>query len=170
MADALTFYKLIILRMLDQTNTPLSNSQISEFILDKEYTNYFTLQQVLSELEDSGLIVVSSSHSTSLYRITDAGRSTLEYFGDKVPDGICREIREYLKEKEMEIRDSFSTTADYYPGTHSGYLVRCQVREPNSTLIDLTVSVPSETQAASVCAHWKEKSQEIYSYIMQNLL
>ena len=37
-------------------------------------------------------------------------------------------------------------------------------------LIDLTISVPSEDQAQAVCAHWKERSQEIYAYIMQNLL
>ena len=170
MADALTLYKLIVLKMLDQAETPLSNSQISEFILDKEYTNYFTLQQVLSELDESGLVTVSSSRSTSLYRITDAGRDTLEYFGDKVPAAICGEILEYLKEKKMEIQNSLSTTADFFPAAHSGYMVRCQVRERNSTLIDLTVSVPSGEQAQAVCAHWKEKSQEIYAYIMKNLL
>ena len=51
MSDTLTLYKLIILKMLAQIDSPLSNSQISEFILEKEYTNYFTLQQVLSEME-----------------------------------------------------------------------------------------------------------------------
>ena len=51
-----------------------------------------------------------------------------------------------------------------------GRLARCQVREQDSTLIDLTLSVPSEEQAQAVCAHWKDKSQEIYAYVMQNLL
>ena len=170
MADTLTLYKLIVLKMLDQVETPLSNSQISEFILEKEYTNYFTLQQVLSELDEPGLVTVSTSRNTSLYRITPAGRDTLEYFGDKVSDTICMEIQTYLKEKEVEIQDSLSTTADYFPAPHSGYLARCQVRERSSTPIDLTISVPSEDQAQAVCAHWKERSQEIYAYIMQNLL
>lgn len=170
MADTQTLYKLIVLKMLDQADAPLSNSQLSEFILGKEYTNYFTLQQILSELDESGLVTVSSMRNTSLYRITDPGRDTLEYFGDKISGAICQEIRSYLKEKEVEIRDSLSTTADYFPGAHSGYLARCQVREQDSTLIDLTLSVPSEEQAQAVCAHWKDKSQEIYAYVMQNLL
>ena len=66
MADTQTLYKLIVLKMLDQADAPLSNSQISEFILGKEYTNYFTLQQILSELDESGLDTVSSMRNTSL--------------------------------------------------------------------------------------------------------
>lgn len=31
--------------MLQNTEKTLTNSQISEFILDREYTNYFHLQQ-----------------------------------------------------------------------------------------------------------------------------
>ena len=55
MAEAFTLYKLIILYMLDKVDFPLTNSQISEFVLDKGYTDYFKLQQALSELADGGL-------------------------------------------------------------------------------------------------------------------
>ena len=51
MSDSFTLYKLIVLYMLQKVDFPLTNSQISEFVLDKEYTNYFTLQQALSEME-----------------------------------------------------------------------------------------------------------------------
>ena len=170
MADTLTLYKLIVLKMLDQVDFPLTNSQISEFILEKEYTNYFTLQQVLSEMEETGLVTVSNSHNSSLYHMTDSGKDTLHYFGNKVSDAIRRDIEAYLTEKKVEIRNDLSITADYFPGKGSDYLVRCQVREQKSTLIDLTISVPSEKQAGSVCNHWKEKSQEIYAYVMKSLL
>ena len=33
-------YKLMILYMLDKVNFPLSNSQISSFVLGREYTTY----------------------------------------------------------------------------------------------------------------------------------
>ena len=44
MTDTLTLYKLIILKMLSMIDAPLTNSQISEFILEKEYTNYLRLK------------------------------------------------------------------------------------------------------------------------------
>ena len=37
MTETLSLYKLIVLKMLDQIDPPLTNSQISEFILEKEY-------------------------------------------------------------------------------------------------------------------------------------
>ena len=48
MATPFTVYKLIVLYMLQNTEKTLTNSQISEFILDREYTNYFHLQQAIS--------------------------------------------------------------------------------------------------------------------------
>ena len=53
MAEAFTLYKLIILYMLDKVDFPLTNSQISEFVLDKGYTDYFQLQQNLRTVVSS---------------------------------------------------------------------------------------------------------------------
>ena len=66
MAEAFTLYKLIILYMLDKVDFPLTNSQISEFVLDKGYTDYFKLQQALSELADGGLILKESTHNRKM--------------------------------------------------------------------------------------------------------
>ena len=41
MAEASTLYKLIILYMLRKVTFPLTNAQITEFIVGKEYTDYF---------------------------------------------------------------------------------------------------------------------------------
>ena len=57
--------------MLNQVDFPLTNSQISEFILDKGYTTYFKLQQALSELLESGFI---REESTSPYILPSYGR------------------------------------------------------------------------------------------------
>ena len=49
MAEPATLYKLIILHMLEHIDFPLSNAQISDFFLDREYTDYFTIQQVIHD-------------------------------------------------------------------------------------------------------------------------
>ena len=68
MAEPLTLYKLIILYMLKKVDFPLTNAQITDFMLDHEYTTYFTLQQALSELLESELIRVETISHTSQYR------------------------------------------------------------------------------------------------------
>lgn len=80
MAEAFKLYKLIILYMLDKVDFPLTNSQISEFILNEGYTTYFKLQQALSELLDSGFIREESTHTRTFYHLTEEGEETIHYF------------------------------------------------------------------------------------------
>ena len=88
MSEPLTLYKLIILYMLEKVDFPLTNAQISGFVLDKGYTNYFHLQQAISELIDSKLIQDKTVRNTSYYEITERGQKTLSYFEDQISDGI----------------------------------------------------------------------------------
>lgn len=156
--------------MLDKVNFPLSNAQVCEFILDREYTTYFTLQQAISELLEANFVRVETVHNTSLYHITDEGRNTLEYFGRKISDAIKEDIEFFLHEHKYELRNEVSMRSDYYKTASGEYAARCLVKEKDSTLIELTLTVPLEEQAASICNNWKQKNQELYSYLMQELL
>ena len=61
LSDPITLYKLMIL-YADHVNFPLmTNSQLTDFFLDHEYTTYFTLQQALNELKEAGLIRMEST-------------------------------------------------------------------------------------------------------------
>ena len=170
MAEAQTLYKLIVLTMLDQVDFPLTNAQISDFILTKEYTNYFTLQQVLSALAESNLVDVHTVRNSSYYHMTEKGKDTLNFFGSMVSPAIHEDMNLYFKENAITLRDESAVKADYYQNDHDEYLVRLRVLEKEQPLIDLTLTVPSEEQADSICNHWKNKNQKIYAYLMQELL
>ena len=170
MADTFTLYKLIILYMLDKVRFPLSNAQLSEFILEKEYTDYFTVQSALSELTETGFLKINTVRNTSLYDITEEGRKTLSYFQNRLSSDIREEIDSFLSEHSFELRHETSTPADYYRTPEGDYAVRCRVLERDSVLIDLTVTVPVKEQAEAVCSHWRNKSQSLYAFIMKELL
>jgi len=170
MAETQTLYKLIILYMLDKVDFPLSNSQLSAFILEKEYTDYFTVQQAISELLEARFIQMETVRNTSLYRITEEGENTLQYFGNKISSAIREDIDTFLQEHKYELRNEVSTPADYYRTTTGEYAARCRVLERDSVLIDLTLTFPLEEQAATVCNRWREKSQEVYAALMKTLL
>lgn len=170
MAEPFTLYKLIILYMLNKVDFPLSNSQISEFILGKEYTSYFKLRQALSELIDAGFIQDENTHNRTIYHLTEEGAATIQYFGKNISHAIQKDIDDYLKEKQYELKNEVSVKADYYRNTNQEYSVRCQVIENHLPLIDLTITVPSETEARAVADNWQKKNQMIYAAIMANLL
>lgn len=88
--DASTLYKLIILYMLDRVNSPMTNAQISEFVLEKGYTTYFTLQEVLNTLISDGFITEESYHSSTHYTITDSGRETINFLSIRYPHPLYR--------------------------------------------------------------------------------
>ena len=54
--DMVVLYKLIIMHMLDKVDFPLTNSQITQFFTENEYTNYFTVQKCLNELIEAGFV------------------------------------------------------------------------------------------------------------------
>ncbi len=97
MAEPFTIYKLTILNMLDKVDFPLTNTQISNFFLEQEYTDYFRVQQVLNDLTDANLIRFESTHNNTQYSITAAGKETLGFFRDKLTDAIEHDTIAYFE-------------------------------------------------------------------------
>ena len=96
MTEVLKLYKLIILYMLNKVDFPLTNSQLSEFILNEGYTTYFKLQQAISELINSGFIREESTHSRTFYHLTEEGAETIRYFKNDISPAIKSDIDKFL--------------------------------------------------------------------------
>ena len=170
LSDPITLYKLMILYMLDHVNFPLTNSQLTDFFLDHEYTTYFTLQQALNELKEAGLIRMESTHNSSRYEITKEVDDTLSFFGNNISPAIIEDIDSYLKENKFRLRNEVGVISDFYKSTNQDYIVHCEVREGKSVLIGFDLSVPDKDQAETMASHWKERSQDIYPYVMKKLM
>ena len=170
MGESLTLYKLIVLYMLEKVDFPLTNAQISGFILDKGYTTYFHLQQALSELTESELIHCETIRNSSYFSITKSGEQTLEYFGKEIPKEIKGEIAEFFKNNAMEIKEELSTFANYYRGEKEGYQVRCSAKEKEVPLIELTMTVPTKAATEAVCASWQTKNKAVYEKLLDMLM
>ena len=99
--DPLTLYKLIVLYMLNRVNFPMTKAQIGDFILEHEYTNFLTLQQVTSELIDANMITAQSIRNRTHLSITKDGKDTLEFFKNRISPAIIEEIDHYFQENEV---------------------------------------------------------------------
>lgn len=170
LAEPMTLYKLMNLYMLHQVNFPLTNAQLSNFFLDREYTTYFTLQQALNELLDAGLVKKETMQNSSRYEITKEGEETLEFFGKNISPAIVSDMDEYLKQNRFRMRNEVGLISDFYKSTNQDYIVHCEVREGKAVLVNLDISVPDKEQAEIMCNHWKDRSQEIYAYVMKSLM
>lgn len=167
--DPLTLYKLIVLYMLDKVKFKLTGSQISSFILEKEYTSYITLQQVISDLLDTELIKADTLMNRTYYSITNEGHSTLSYFGNRISDAIISDIDTFLKEKHLELKNEAAVTANYYKSTSGEFETELVAKEKDVELVNIKLSVPTQEMAETICAGWYNKNQQIYKYLMQEL-
>lgn len=169
--DATTLYKLMVLYMLDKVNFPLSNSQIADFMLDRQYTNYFTVQEVLSSLA-SGPVLCRFSHTEAARNISLLKKELIQFLFsiNKISQAIRDDIDKYLKDNKYDLKCEVGTTSDYYKSTNGDFIVHCQVKEGNTNLIELNVAVPLESQADAMCARWRDASQDIYDFVMNKLM
>lgn len=170
MTETFTLYKLIVLYMLSKVDFPLTNAQISDFILTKGYTTYFKLQQAISELCEAELVREEITHNRTLYHLTDDGRESIQFFKNKISKAIQKDIDTFMKEKKYDLKNETAVKADYYKNTAGEYSVRCQVLEGAEPLIELTLSVPSENEAEIIATNWQKKNQKVYAWLMAELL
>jgi len=170
MTEPLTLTKLIILYMLDNVDFPLTKAQIFDFVLDREYTNYFTLMAAACELEDSGFVNSQSMHSVTLLTITDAGKDALKFFHGRLSEGIKNDVAEYLAQNRVELHNQVSVTSNYYRKAAGEFIAELSAREKSSELITIKLIVPTEEAAETICEKWKKQCQDIYSYLLNNLL
>lgn len=170
LAELTTMYRVMILFMLNRVEYPLTNTQITNLILEKDYTDYFHIQQLLADLLSSELIVAESTHNNTRYRITEAGRETLNYFEEKIPADIKQEIISYLQEHNYDLKQETSVYADCYKSAQGGYAARCRVQNNRTSVIDLTLTVDTKEQAQAICRNWKKESANVYELLMDQLI
>ncbi len=166
----LSINKLIILYMLREIELPLTNTQLSQFVIDKGYTDYFSFQKYLHQLIENDLIrTITTSKSTS-YDITKEGLLTLEYFENRISTSIKDEIYLYSKKNKYNIKQNLELSSEYIPEKNGEYLVHLIAKENKKTLIDLTINIYDKENASKICEQWKEKSHVLYKTILATLL
>ena len=161
---------MIVLYMLKRCDVPLSKSQIYDFILEKEYTNFLTLQEVFSELASQSLISEKTVANRTYLEITEEGAQTLEFFGNRINPSIRQQVDEYMQANSIQIRNEAAIQGNYRKTGENEYLVHLTAIENGQTILDLKIPVPTEDMAQKMLDSWKEKNQDIYQYLFNQLL
>lgn len=168
-SDSLKLYKLIILYFLSKAKQDITNAILSDFILEYGYTDYFSIQETLTALTEDNMILANQTHTTCYYTITEKGWETLNFFCSQLPKDTIQQIDDYLARNKIQIVEDTSVRTDYTKISSTEYLARCTVVERGSTIVEVALNVPSEENAIDVCRRFKDKSDDIYSYLLRTL-
>lgn len=167
--EPLTLYKLIILYLLDKAALPLSKKRICDFILEKGYTNYFFLNLAIGELIDADMITSQLINERPHLSLTGEGAQTLSFFQTQISDITKEEINTYLKENKLELLTEISVTANYDRASTGEFEAHLLAKEKGIPLVEITLSVPTEKTAASICQNWRERNEEVYQVLVEKL-
>ncbi len=167
--EPLTLYKLILLYLLKRAGLPLSKTRVRDFILEKGYTNYIILNQAIGELLDAGMIMEQLINERSHFSLTEEGAQTLAFFQGNISDITKEEINTYLRENKLELISELSVTANYDRSSTGEFEAHLLAKEKGIPLVEITLSVPAEETAASICRNWREKNEEIYQMLVERL-
>ncbi|MFA5522906.1 MAG: DUF4364 family protein [Tissierellales bacterium] len=163
-------YKLLILYILDNAEIPMNNSDITQFLLENNYMNYFLAQQFISELVSSKFIEFSTKDGQEYYHLSNAGRDTLSFFNDRIPQTLKGEVdKRYQKKKEEMVKES-QIIGNYFKKGESEYIVNLKVIEKDTNLFSMSLNVVSNKQAKMICNNWNENPNEIYKKIIDLLI
>lgn len=161
--------KLLLLFVLEVLNRPISNTQLTELVLENNLINYFTLQQYISELDSSQFISYKDVNEKKLLIITKKGENVLSFFKDRISPSKIAIVNSYLNDKLDLIKKELTVQSDYTLEKNNSFLVDLKALEDNSTLMELKISVPTKKQAISLCSRWQNNPSDIYTNIV-NLL
>ena len=90
--------------------------------------------------------------------------------GERCNVAGSRKFLRLINEKKYDLKEEVSVKSDYYLNTNHEYEVKCQILENGSHLIDMTLTVPTQTEAEAIVNNWNRKNQEIYALLLSQLL
>ncbi|WP_053956121.1 DUF4364 family protein [Inediibacterium massiliense] len=163
-------HKLILLYIFDKFSMALTNGQITQFVMEKDYMNYFLLQQFLGELVNTGMLEYSKNSDNFFYVLTEKGRRTLQYFKNRLSNDLIEQLDQSIEQKKQILLKEMQVMADYSKNGENEYIVDLKVIENNIMLIDLKLNVVSNKHAKQICEKWKKEAPNIYGDIIGLLI
>ena len=168
--EPLPFYKLVILYTLSKVRHPLTQSQMSDLLLGRNYMDYIHFCESISSLSENSLLREEVVRNRTFLSLTDEGRSTIGYFENRLDPEIRTRINQDLTEHELDFIDELAISTNCYRTTGGDYIAELVIREKQGEAMNLKLSFPTEEIAQSVCGRFQGKSADLYQYLLKELM
>jgi predicted transcriptional regulator len=159
--------KLLLLYIINKLDMPVSNSDITQIVLENNLINYFSLQQYLSELIESGFLNDLKEDRKHTLSINTKGREVLQFFTSRIPEKKKTIIDSYLEVHLPNIKSKLEVLCEYEPLKDDSFIVSLKLMNKNGLLMELKLPAASNTEARKICSCWKENSNDIFKNIMK---
>ncbi|HNZ83247.1 MAG TPA: DUF4364 family protein [Sedimentibacter sp.] len=161
--------KLKLLYILDFIDLPLTNVEITNYILEYGMMDYFSLQLLLSDLCDAKFTTIKPYNGNEYYSVSKEGRDALEMFKNKLPEYFINEVKTNFPQIKKQIEKQREIFGHYFKRKDDEYIVSLQVTENSATIFNLSINVTDEITARNIIKKWKNEPEEIFGKIINAL-
>jgi hypothetical protein len=161
--------KLKLLYILDYIDIPLTNNEITNYILEYGMMDYFTLQLLLSDLCEVKFTHLKPYNGNEYYSVSKSGKATLEMFGDKLPEYFINEVEKNFSGIRKHIKKQREIFGHYYKRKDDEYIVSLQVTENSTTIFNISINVTDEITAKNIIRKWEAAPEKIFGQIINAL-
>ena len=164
--------KVLILYVLSNVKTDVTESDIFKIISPVNNINYFYFKQILADLVDSKLVQTYTKDEDAdekqvLYKLTFDGQNSLNLTIDVLPGLLKLKIDNVLKNELNNIISEDSIVTEYIPENENSYTVKCKIVENNKTIFEVRTIAGSNEHAKFIADNWKENASVIYPKILE---
>lgn len=168
--DSSMLYKLIVLYMLKIAGYPLTNSDISDYVLIKGYTDSLTLQIAITDLENDQFIKGDKMHNRTYFELTAEGKNTIDSLEDKLAANLKNDIYTYFSINDKAIKSNHTVKKKVYENENGEFVAEMTVLDKKSETMNLKLAFPTKALAAAACDKFENVSTDIYKYIIEKLM
>ena len=165
---SITQLKLLLLYILEQFKTPMTENQLLRICVETGLVGYFDFKQHMDELLSGGQV---SEHKTDrvYYALSDEGSETLRVLLLKLPTPLKDAVDNYLAANRDRIKSETLYSADVEKNDAGNYIVTLRAYENTSAILDLKLETPNAEHAELMRSNWEKAACEIYQFCLQTL-
>ncbi|MEX1378070.1 MAG: DUF4364 family protein [Eubacteriales bacterium] len=157
--------RLIILFLYHKMGMPLSDKMIEEYLLDKDWINYFDLKnQLITMVEDGYLEDIED-----MRRISSKGIFVLDSFKKEIPFSIREQIDTDAQKNKANIRRKMEIYVNFSQDSSSEFPVILKLKDNNNDALILRVVAATRDEAEKLCKTFEENANSIYADIIMKI-
>lgn len=156
--------RLMLMYAASEYKKPITNTVLTNCILENNEVNFFDLQFNLYELVKRGELYGFKEDGEYFYRLTEDGQADIDCFNFKIPLVIKKKIRDSVEkqlEREKPITD---VIADFTP-VGKEFLASMKVMENGVEQFGVNVLVTDREIAKGVCVYLKNNAARLFGTV-----
>ncbi len=163
--------KLLLLYLLSEVKGEAYQRQVIDLILDHGVMDYFTVQQLISELKKSQFVKekITGEEGKKLI-LTSEGKNTLTYFKNRIPNNKLRSFKQLIENRKQALQENIKILSKKEKLQNGSYLLKLGIVKNGVEELFLKLQVPTLQESEKIIDRWNKNhhslSEELYTLFL----